>query len=697
MGTYHALMLQSSSGSDLTFSTPEATARSLFLLTATIIISTSSSALAASASFNVVALGAKGDGRTDSTRAFQRAWSSACASSGASSNIYVPPGRYLLNRILFRGQCKGHVTFKIDGTLVASSNYHVLASIGKWITFAGVRGVSIYGGTIDGQGTGLWACKAAGKNCPFGATVIDLINGKCYNDTPKSYGVFFNCTPLQIDFLLLCKSVMEGPTPPVPFSRHEDRLAPPLPPPLSMCRKDDTSSTRSCLPGSAKVVLPLKLMALLLLLRIITFLGLLVNGLRLTKFKACPFQGASLMAKALVFGLVRLPERTVLLEPGQIFHIVIHDCKNVKLQQVQVTASGNSPNTDGIHVQGSTDVTITQANIKTGDDCISIGPGTTNLWMENTNCGPGHGIRKARPRFIGSLSDTTAGPKLRCLLSVEGININAINKSGESALDMAEKSENSDAASVLKEAGAVMAKDQANPPNPAKQLKQTVSDIKHDVQSQLQQTRQTRVRVQKIAKRLKKLHISGLNNAINSATVVAVLIATVAFAAIFTVPGQYVETRIEGMTLGQAYIANNAAFVIFIVFDSVALFISLAVVVVQTSVVVIEQQAKKKLMFVINKLMWLACLFISVAFIALTYIVVGHHALWLAIYATVIGGLIMLTTLGSMCYCVILHRMEESNLRNIRRASESRSHSFSVSMVSETELLNSEYKRMYAV
>ncbi|KAK9082804.1 hypothetical protein Scep_029275 [Stephania cephalantha] len=226
---------------------------------------------------------------------------------------------------------------------------------------------------------------------------------------------------------------------------------------------------------------------------------------------------------------------------------------------------------------------------------------------------------------------------------------------------MAEKSENSDAASVLKEAGAVMAKDQANPPNPAKQLKQTVSDIKHDVQSQLQQTRQTRVRVQKIAKRLKKLHISGLNNAINSATVVAVLIATVAFAAIFTVPGQYVETRIEDISG-----CDRAA-------------------------------SKKKLMFVINKLMWLACLFISVAFIALTYVVVGHHALWLAIYATVIGGLIMLTTLGSMCYCVILHRMEESNLRNIRRASESRSHSFSVSMVSETELLNSEYKRMYAV
>ncbi|KAF6162337.1 hypothetical protein GIB67_008466 [Kingdonia uniflora] len=293
-------------------------------------------------------------------------------------------------------------------------------------------------------------------------------------------------------------------------------------------------------------------------------------------------------------------------------------------------------------------------------------------------------------------------PMIRCLLSVEGININVINKAGETPLDVAEKSPIQEIGVILKEAGAANAKDNANPPTSAKQLKQTVSDIKHDVQSQLQQTRQTRARVQTIAKRLKKLHISGLNNAINSATVVAVLIATVAFAAIFTVPGQYVETKTPetpNLTLGQAYIANNAAFILFFVFDSLALFISLAVVVVQTSVVVIEQKAKKQLMFVINKLMWLACLFISVAFISLTYIVVGRRARWLAVYATVIGGSIMLTTLGSMCYCVVRHRIEESNMRNIRKASRSQSRSFSMSaVVSDSELLNNEYnKRMYAV
>ena len=78
---------------------------------------------------------------------------------------------------------------------------------------------------------------------------------------------------------------------------------------------------------------------------------------------------------------------------SQMFHIVINGCQNVKLQGVRVSASGDSPNTDGIHVQLSSGVTILDTKIKTGDDCVSIGPGASNLWIENVACGPGHGIR----------------------------------------------------------------------------------------------------------------------------------------------------------------------------------------------------------------------------------------------------------------------------------------------------------------
>ncbi|KAL1559240.1 endo-polygalacturonase [Salvia divinorum] len=82
---------------------------------------------------------------------------------------------------------------------------------------------------------------------------------------------------------------------------------------------------------------------------------------------------------------------------SQLMHIVINSCKNVKVSNVKMIAPDLSPNTDGIHVQSSTGVTITNALIKTGDDCISIGPGTRNLWMDKIKCGPGHGVS------IGSL------------------------------------------------------------------------------------------------------------------------------------------------------------------------------------------------------------------------------------------------------------------------------------------------------
>ncbi|KAI5666499.1 hypothetical protein M9H77_16352 [Catharanthus roseus] len=82
---------------------------------------------------------------------------------------------------------------------------------------------------------------------------------------------------------------------------------------------------------------------------------------------------------------------------SQIMHITINSCNNIIVRNVVVIASYLSPNTDGIHVQGSTSVSITNCNIRTGDDCISIGPNTRNLWMEKIRCGPGHGIS------IGSL------------------------------------------------------------------------------------------------------------------------------------------------------------------------------------------------------------------------------------------------------------------------------------------------------
>lgn len=89
------------------------------------------------------------------------------------------------------------------------------------------------------------------------------------------------------------------------------------------------------------------------------------------------------------------------------------------------------------------------------------------------------------------------------------------------------------------------------------------------------------------------------------------------FAANFSVPGQYVDDHInipDGFFLVEANITLKAQFLIFFMLDSIALFISLAVMVVQTLMVVIERKAKKQMMVIINKLMWLAYVLFQLRF-----------------------------------------------------------------------------------
>ncbi|TYJ17045.1 hypothetical protein E1A91_A09G024500v1 [Gossypium mustelinum] len=78
-------------------------------------------------------------------------------------------------------------------------------------------------------------------------------------------------------------------------------------------------------------------------------------------------------------------------------HIAFEDSTSIHATQLTIKAPGNSPNTDGIHIQRSTNVSIHNTTIQTGDDCISIGDDSKYINITNIEGSPGHGIS------IGSL------------------------------------------------------------------------------------------------------------------------------------------------------------------------------------------------------------------------------------------------------------------------------------------------------
>ncbi|GAB4833686.1 Ankyrin repeat-containing protein itn1, variant 2 [Ancistrocladus abbreviatus] len=271
------------------------------------------------------------------------------------------------------------------------------------------------------------------------------------------------------------------------------------------------------------------------------------------------------------------------------------------------------------------------------------------------------------------------------LLLLPHINVNALNRDHKTPLDIAEglplSQETSEIKDVLMRYGALKAKELNQPRD---ELRKTVSEIQRNVHSQLEQARKTNKNVSGIAKELKKLHREGINNATNSVTVVASLFATVAFAAIFTVPGGDDDT-------GTAVMASSTSFRVFLIFDAIALFTSLAVVVVQITVVRGETKSERRVVEIINKLMWLAAVCTTVAFLSSSYIVVGRHNKWAAIFITVVGAVVMASVLGTMTFYVVKYRRIRK-VRKKEKSSRGGTRSFY-----ETDLSESEFNPIYAI
>ncbi|XP_054784854.1 polygalacturonase At1g48100-like [Prosopis cineraria] len=82
----------------------------------------------------------------------------------------------------------------------------------------------------------------------------------------------------------------------------------------------------------------------------------------------------------------------ITIQQSQQTHLKFDSCTNVQVSAITVSSPGDSPNTDGIHLQNSQDVVIYSSTLACGDDCVSIQTGCSNVYIHNVNCGPRHGI-----------------------------------------------------------------------------------------------------------------------------------------------------------------------------------------------------------------------------------------------------------------------------------------------------------------
>ncbi|CAH2060270.1 unnamed protein product, partial [Thlaspi arvense] len=73
-------------------------------------------------------------------------------------------------------------------------------------------------------------------------------------------------------------------------------------------------------------------------------------------------------------------------------HFNFFSVHHFNITGVTITAPGDSPNTDGIKFGFSSNIHISNTFIGTGDDCIAILSGNTNMDISNIKCGPGHEI-----------------------------------------------------------------------------------------------------------------------------------------------------------------------------------------------------------------------------------------------------------------------------------------------------------------
>uniref|UniRef100_A0A7N0TJK7 Polygalacturonase n=1 Tax=Kalanchoe fedtschenkoi TaxID=63787 RepID=A0A7N0TJK7_KALFE len=111
------------------------------------------------AQIDVTNYGAVGDGETDDSTAFLKAWTTLCDSTEEYPTLVIPEGKtFYVQPLYFQGPCKSSkLRVKIEGDILAPKKEDWKKCGDSWITFSSVNNLIIFGdGKLNGQGASWW-------------------------------------------------------------------------------------------------------------------------------------------------------------------------------------------------------------------------------------------------------------------------------------------------------------------------------------------------------------------------------------------------------------------------------------------------------------------------------------------------------------------------------------------------------------